>query len=147
MRKAKTAAGKAQPAIGRIDLLQRAARCYLRVIDHLLDLPDAGAGRAGGVENLFPLARALLRQRLLDDRAERRLVLLPGEPVGKARIGEGVLAAEGFHQRLILLLIVDGEQQMTVAGLEQIGGRLAADRLIARELLAMARNRIIRNLS
>src|SRR6185437_17142986 len=84
MGEAETAAGKAQPAIGRIDLLDRAARGDLRMIDHLLDLPDRGAGRARRIQNLLPLARALLRKRLLDDGPQRRLVLLAREPVGKA---------------------------------------------------------------
>ena len=93
------AAGKAQPAIGRIDLLNGAARRDLRVIDHLLDLPDAGAGRAGGLQDLLPLARVLLRQRLLDDGAQRRLVFLPREPVGEARVLQRIGAAERGHQR------------------------------------------------
>src|SRR5213592_4174118 len=53
------AAGEAQAAIGRIDLLNGAARGDLRMIDHLLDLPDAGTGRARGVQDLLPLARVL----------------------------------------------------------------------------------------
>src|SRR5665213_1288221 len=36
-----SAAGKTQPAIGRVDFLQRLARCDLRMVDHFLDLPDA----------------------------------------------------------------------------------------------------------
>ena len=135
------AAGKAQPAIGRIDLLDGAARRDLRMIDHLLDLPDAGAGRAGGLQDLLPLARVLLRQRLLDDGAQRRLVLLAGEPVDEARVLQRIGAAERGHQRAVLLLAVDGEQQIAVARLEQIGGRPAADRLVAGQLLAMAGDR------
>ena len=54
-----TAAGEAQAAIGRVDFLNGAARRDLRMVDHFLDLPDAGAGRAGGIEDLFPLARIL----------------------------------------------------------------------------------------
>src|SRR6184192_2209213 len=73
------AAGEAQPAIGRIDLLNGAARGDLRMIDDFLDLPDAGTGRACGVQDLFPLARVLFRERLLDDGPQRRLVFLPGE--------------------------------------------------------------------
>src|SRR3979411_282577 len=85
MRKLEAAAGKAQAAVGRIDLLNGAARRYLRVIDHFLDLPDAGAGRARRVEDLLPLARSLAGKRLLDNRAQRRLVLLPREPIHKTR--------------------------------------------------------------
>src|SRR5262249_39307320 len=80
------AAGEAKTAIGRVDLLYRAPRHDLRMIDHLLDLPDAGTGRPGGIEDLLPFAWSLPSQRLLDDGAQRRLVLLPCEPVGKARI-------------------------------------------------------------
>src|SRR5262245_13644131 len=124
MGEAKTAAGKAQAAIGRVDLLHRAARDDLRMVDNFLDLPDRGAGRARGIQDLLPFARALYRERLLDDGAQRRLVFLAREPVDKARIVEDVLAAERGHQRAILLLVVDGEQQMPLARLEEIGGRL-----------------------
>src|ERR1700704_6442875 len=97
MSKLEAAAGKAQPAVGRIDLLNGAARRYLRVIDHLLDLPDAGAGRACRVEDVLPLARSLRRKRLLDDGAQRRLVFLPGKPIHKARVFQRIGAAEGGH--------------------------------------------------
>src|ERR1700704_2454605 len=95
MSKLEAAAGKAQPAIRLIDLLNGAARRYLRVIDHFLDLPDAGAGRACRLEDLLPLARSLLRKRLLDDGAQRRLILLPREPIGEARVFQRVGTAEG----------------------------------------------------
>src|SRR6185437_1503120 len=147
VRQLEAAAGEAQSPVGRVDLLHRAARRDLRMIDHVLDLPDAGAGRAGAVEDAFPLARALLRERLLDDRPQRRLVLLPGEPVGKARVLQRVLAADRRHQRDVLLLVVDGEQQMAVTGLEEIGGRLAAHGLVAGQLLAMAGDGIVSDLT
>ena len=101
------------------------------MIDHLLDCPDAGAGRACRIEDCLPLARIFLRQRLLDDGTQRRLILLPQEPVGKARIVQRVGAAERIHQRAILLLAVHGEQQIALARPEQIGGRPAAHRLVA----------------
>jgi hypothetical protein len=92
-----------------------APRRDLRMIDHFLDLPDAGAGRARGIQDLFPLARVLLRQRLLDDGPQGRLVFLPGEPVGEARVFQRIGAAERGHQRDVLLLAVDGEQQIALA--------------------------------
>src|SRR5690348_3262622 len=107
MGQTKAAARKAQAAVGRFELLYRAARDDLRMIDHFLDLPDAGAGGASGIENFLPFTRAVFGERVLDDRAQCRLVLLPRKPVGKARIVEHVLAADRLHQRLILLLIVD----------------------------------------
>src|SRR2546423_679837 len=125
------ASGEAQAAVGRVELLDGAARGDLRVVDRLLDLPDTGAGRARGFQNPLPLARAFRRQLLLDDGAQRRFVVLPLDPVGKARILKSVLAAERSHQRAILLLGVDGEQDVTVACLEEIGGGPSAHGLIA----------------
>src|SRR5256885_8868460 len=58
------AAGKAQAPVGRIDLLNGAARGDLRVIDHLLDLPDAGTGRPSRIQDLPPPPRALFSERL-----------------------------------------------------------------------------------
>src|SRR3954454_20891771 len=60
-------AGETQAAVRRIDLLDGTACRYLRVIDHLFDLPDTGAGRARCLEEFLPLARILVRKRLLDD--------------------------------------------------------------------------------
>src|SRR6476660_6360091 len=60
MSKLEAATGEAQAAIGRVDLLDGAACRYLRVIDHFLDLPDAGTGRAGRLEDILPLARIFL---------------------------------------------------------------------------------------
>src|SRR5437879_13381020 len=88
------AAGKAQASIGRIDLLKRTARRDLRMVDHLLDLPDAGTGRACGVQYLLPLARVLFRQRLLDDGPQSLLVFLAGEPVDEARVFQRIGAVE-----------------------------------------------------
>ena len=140
------AAGKAQAAIGRIKLLDRTARGDLRMVDDLLDLPDAGAGRAGVFQDRLPFARRPGRKRLLDDGAQRGLVLVARKPVGKARIAQRVLAAERGHQRAILFLVVDGEQDMAVAASEQIRGGPAAHRLVARQLLAVAGDRPVRDL-
>src|SRR6478752_853596 len=108
MRELESAAGKAQAAVGRIELLDRAARLDLGMVDHFLDLPDARAWRAGVFQNGLPFARRPGRERLFDDGAQRRLVLVAGKPIGKARVAERVLAAERRHQRAILLLVVDG---------------------------------------
>src|SRR5262245_44919960 len=99
MRETETRAGEAQAAVRRVDLLDGTAGAYLRMVDHFLDLPDAGTGRAGGLQNPLPLARTFRRQPLLDDGAQRCLVVLPLEPTGKARILERVLAIERGHQR------------------------------------------------
>ncbi len=93
-----SAAGKPQPAIGRIDLLQGFARRDLRMVDNLLDLPDAGAGRAGLVENFFPLARVFFRQRLFYDGAQCRFVFLPREPVGETRIFKHIGTVDRRYQ-------------------------------------------------
>src|SRR5262249_26538493 len=89
----KPAAGEAQAPIRRVDLLKSLPRHDLRMTDHFLDIPDAGAWRAGGLQNPCPFARTLFRQRLLDNGAERLLILLPREPVGETRIFERVFAA------------------------------------------------------
>src|ERR1700722_1710105 len=57
MAELEAAAGETKTAIGRVDLLNGLACRYLRVIDPLLALPDAGAGRARRIEDLLPLAR------------------------------------------------------------------------------------------
>src|SRR3954447_6285596 len=131
MRELESAAGETKPPIGRIELLDRAARLDLRMVDDFLDLPDAGAGRAGVLQNGLPFARRPCRERLFDDGAQRRLVLVARKPVGKARIAERVLAAERRHQRAILLLVVDGEQDVTVAASKQMRRGPAAHSLIA----------------
>src|SRR5258708_1231169 len=84
MSEPKAIASKAQFAIGRFHGLDRVARFDLRMVDDFLDAPDAGAGGAGGIEDLFPLLRALGRELVLDRRPQRRLVLLARIPVDEA---------------------------------------------------------------
>ena len=65
-------------------------------------------------------------------------VLLALEPVGEARIVQHVGAADRRHQRVVLPVVVHREQQKAVLGAEQVGGDLAADRLVAELLLPVA---------
>src|SRR5689334_24856098 len=84
----KTRTHQAQRTILCLDSLHRAACHNLRMLNYLFDAPDAGARRAGVVEAPLPALGISARQRLLDDRAQRRLVLLALEPVAEARILE-----------------------------------------------------------
>ena len=71
---------EAQAAIGRVELLDRTARGDLRMVDGFLDLPDAGAGRAGGLQDRLPFARAFGRKLLLDDGAQRKCLTCRPSP-------------------------------------------------------------------
>ena len=62
---------------------------------------------APAASRIFSHSRgSFFAKRLFDDGAQRRLVFLPREPVGEARVFQRVGAAERRHQRAVLLLLL-----------------------------------------
>jgi hypothetical protein len=117
--------------VRRLDMLQHVAMFELWVMDDFGDRPDRGAGHVGFGQPLLPILGAVGRERFLDNRAQRRLVLRPGRPVGEALIIERIGAADAAHQAGELLLGHHRQHQIPLARLEAVAGDFAGARQIS----------------
>ena len=106
----------------------RCASCGWWTISEIAQMPAHGTSARSAA---FPSSWRCRRQCVLDDRAQRRLVLDPRRPVGKARVGEHVLAAEPPHQAGELPFGHHRQHQIAFAGLEAVAGELAGGREVA----------------
>src|SRR5262249_24782701 len=128
VREPKPRADQAHRPEARVDRLHHVAVAQLRVRRDLLDFPDGRPRPGGGREPRLPGLGLVRGERVLDDLAERGLVVGTRSPILEAGIVERVRPPDGAHEARELLFGQHGQHDVAVAPTEPARRRRYAPR-------------------
>ncbi len=94
----------------------------LGIVQCFRDRYDPAGGDSQPIEHRFPLCGGFVPQRCLELGGQRGAIFLSTLSIGEARVGGEPAGADRLRERLELLLLVGGDIEQPVPGLERAGG-------------------------